>query len=87
MKNRFLTIKYTKPIPVQFKDGVNLLNAISDYIDCYGDCFIGLFNDYDEAIQAQQQWYELYGDIDICKDLITIDQLEKCLALNLDTNI
>ena len=82
MNTRYLTIKYTKPIPVNFKNNIDLFEVLNTYIDTYGDCFIGLFNDYDEAIEAQKQWYELFGDRDICKDLNTIEHLDKCLQIS-----
>ena len=81
MFTRYLTIKYTKPIPVKFKGDIDLFQVLNTYIDVYGDCFIGLFNNYDEAIEAQKHWYILFGDEDICKDLNTIDHLEKCLQV------
>ena len=81
MITRYLTIKYIDPIKVEFKDGVDLLNAISDYIDCYGDCFIALMDSFEDGLTAQRHWYELYGDIDICQDLNTIHHLDKCYQL------
>ena len=82
MNTRYLTIKYTKPIPVNFKNNIDLFEVLNTYIDTYRDCFIGLFSDYDEAIEAQQQWYELFGDRDICRDLNTIEHLDKCLQIS-----
>ena len=84
---RYLTIKYTKPIPVEFKEGIDLLNALANYIEVYGDCFIGLFEDYDDAIEQQDLHYLLFGDMDICKDLNTLHYLEDCYQLKIDTNI
>lgn len=81
MREYYLTIKYTKPIPIIPKENTLLFNLVEDYIDTYGDLFIGLFNTYNEGLEAQLQWYKLYGDFDLCKDLNTIDHLEKCYQL------
>ena len=81
MKIRYLTLKYVEPIKVEFKDGTDLLNIIADYLDCYGDCFLGLMDTYEEALALQADSYLLYGDYDLCEDLSTIMYLEDCLAL------
>lgn len=81
MKTRYLTLKYVEPIKVEFKDGTDLLNIIADYLDCYGDCFLGLMDTYEEALALQADSYLLYGDCDLCEDLSTIMFLEDCLAL------
>ena len=87
MITKFLTIKYSEPIKVDFKDKYNQFNLDCEYLNTYGNCYIGLFDSYDEAIINQTLWYELYGDTDICEDLMTIDYLERCYKLELDTNI
>lgn len=81
MKTRYLTLKYVEPIKVEFKDGTDLLNIIADYLDCYGNCFLGLMDTYEEALTLQADSYLLYGDYDLCEDLSTIMYLEDCLAL------
>ena len=81
MKTRYLTLKYVEPIKVEFKDGVNLLNIIADYLDCYGDYFLGLMDTYEEAKQEQELHYVTFGDVELCEDLSTIMYLEDCLAL------
>lgn len=81
MITKFLAIKYVEPIKVDFKDKFNQMSMDIEYLDVYGDCYVGLFDTYDEAIIHQMLWYKLYGDIDICKDLNTIEHLENCYQL------
>lgn len=81
MKTRYLTLKYVEPIKVEFKDGTDLLNIIVDYLDCYGNYFLGLMDTYDEAIMLQAENYLTFGDCELCEDLGTIMFLEDCLAL------
>lgn len=84
---RYLLLKYTEPIPVMFKENVNLLNVIADYIDAYGDYFVGLADSFEEGVLALENWYEMFGDRDLCLDIRTLNYLEDCYKLELDTNI
>ena len=84
---RYLLLKYTEPIPVMYKDGVNMLNVIADYIDTYGDYFVGLADSFEEGINALEDWYVMFGDRDLCRDIPTLNHLENCYKLELDTNI
>lgn len=84
MKTRYLTLKYVEPIKVEFKDGTDLLNIIADYLDCYGDCFLGLMDTYEDAIQEQELHYIMFGDVELCQDLMTIYHLEHCLKLEVN---
>ena len=59
MKTLYLTLKYTKPIPVQYKYEYDMFNMLAMYIDTYGECFIGLFDTEQEAIESQQLYYIL----------------------------
>lgn len=81
MRKLYLTLKYTKPIPVQYKDEFDMFNMLGMYIDAYGECFIGLFNSEEEALEQQELYYVLFGDKDICRDLNTLEHLDRCLAL------
>ena len=81
MITRYLTIRNLDPIRVDFNDGVNLMLVIMGYMDCYGDKFIGLANDYNEALEMLTQDYlELYSNDTVrVKDILF---LEDCLRLD-----
>lgn len=81
MRTVYLTLKYVQPIEVKLKDEFSLFNMLCEYIDTYGELFIGIYDTVDEAIEAQAIHYTMYGDIELCKDLNTLYSLENCLAI------
>lgn len=84
MITRYLALKYVDPIEVKIKDGVSLFNMLDMYIEQYGECFIGLTDTYEDAIEEQVVHYIEFGDMELCQDLITLDYLENCY--NLEVN-
>ena len=90
MKTRYLILRGCEPIRVDFKDEVNLMFAIMGYVDCYGDTFIGLANDYNETLEMLTQDYlELYSD-DNNNDTVRVKDilfLEDCLRLDYEKYI
>lgn len=84
MITRYLTLKYVDPIEVKIEDELSLFNLLAVYIEQYGECFIGLMDTYEDAIQEQVVHYLEFGDIELCQDLITLDYLENCY--NLEVN-
>lgn len=88
MKTRYLILRGCKPIRVDFEDEVNLILVIMGYIDCYGDEFIGLANDYNEALEMLTQDYlELYNENYDTVNVKDILFLEDCLRLDYEKNI
>ena len=81
MITRYLTIRNLDPIRVDFKDGVNLMLVIYNYLDFYGDEFLGLMDTYEDALDLLAEDYLEYGDINITTDISTVLFLEDCLAL------
>lgn len=81
MITRYLTLKYIDPIEVKIKDELSLFNVLDVYIKQYGECFIGLMDTYEDAIQEQVAHYLEFGDIELCQDLLTLEYLENCYNL------
>lgn len=87
MKTRYLTLRGCNPIRVDFKDGVDLMVAMTNYIDFYGDDFLGLMDTQEDALEILAEDYIEFGDVHVTNDIDTVLFLENCLELELDTNI
>lgn len=87
MKTRYLTLRGCDPIKVDFKDGTDIMLAIMNYIDCYGNDFLGLMSTKQEALKVLADDYIEFSDTHTTNDIDAILFLEDCLALELDTNI
>lgn len=85
MKYYYVAIKGNNPIQVQFKNGLTQ-QILDTYIQVYGLSFIGIYETYQDAKKAIEVDYFLFGN-DKFNKVDTINFLEKCLALKLDTNI
>lgn len=79
MNTYYLAIKGYEPIQVTFK--TNLTQSTIDcYIQQYGLDFIGIYETYQDAKQALQVDYYLFGD-DRFNQIDTINHLERCYQL------
>lgn len=87
MIRKYVAIQGIKPYSIDIKDKSLLFDTYDSYVQTFGDLFIGLYDSYETAEEYLRINYELFGDVDLSSDLETINYLEKCLALNLDTNI
>lgn len=87
MIRKYVAIQGIKPYSIDIKDKSLLFDTYDSYVQSFGDLFIGLYDSYEIAEEYLKINYELFGDVNISSDLETINYLEKCLALNLDTNI
>lgn len=87
MKTKYLTLRGCNPIKVDFKDGVNMVFVILNYIDFYGSDFLGLMDTQEEALEILAEDYVEFGDVHVTNDIDTVLFLENCLELELDTNI
>lgn len=79
MKTYYLAIKGREPIQVQFKTNLTQ-SKIDCYIQQYGLDFIGIYETYQDAKQALQVDYYLFGD-DRFNQIDTINHLERCYQL------
>lgn len=79
MNTYYLAIKGCEPIQVQFKSNLTQ-STIDCYIQQYGLDFIGIYETYQDAKQALQVDYYLFGD-DRFISIDTINHLERCYQL------
>lgn len=79
MNTYYLAIKGCEPIQVHFKTNLTQ-SAIDCYIQQYGLDFIGLYETYQDAKQAIQVDYYLFGN-DRFNSIDTINHLERCYQL------
>lgn len=79
MNTYYLAIKGCEPIQVQFKSNLTQ-STIDCYIQQYGLDFIGIYETYQDAKQALQVDYYLFGD-DRFNSIDTINHLERCYQL------
>lgn len=87
MKTRYLALRGRNPIKVDFKDGVDMMFVMMNYIGFYGDDFLGLMDTQEEALEILAEDYVEFGDVHVTNDIDTVLFLENCLELELDTNI
>lgn len=80
-----------KPIEITFKkDEYDMETLNNIYLEFYKEQFIGIYTNYTQALFIKKIDNEIFCTPDgdrFSDDFETINFLEKCLALNLDTNI
>lgn len=79
MNKYYLAIKGCEPQQLQFKTNLTQ-STIDSYIQQYGLDFIGIYETYQDAKQALQVDYYLFGN-DRFNQIDTINHLERCYQL------